>query len=110
MWRRVRGPPLGLALAQLTRRVVGRLTWAQVCHEGHDLVYSAYSRFFCDCGAGAGAPRAVACKCLQPAPLPASAAAARAGGAKGGGGGGGGGGVDLAAWTVEGMATRADAW
>ena len=25
---------------------------AAVCHAGHDLVYSAYSRFFCDCGAG----------------------------------------------------------
>lgn len=25
---------------------------AQVCHAGHDLVYSTHSRFFCDCGSG----------------------------------------------------------
>eukprot|EP00960_Hanusia_phi_P031786 749481-Hanusia_phi.AAC.20 len=24
----------------------------QVCHKGHDVTYSRYSRFFCDCGAG----------------------------------------------------------
>lgn len=24
---------------------------ARICHEGHDLTYSRYSRFFCDCGA-----------------------------------------------------------
>ncbi|KAL0024070.1 hypothetical protein WJX79_002966 [Trebouxia sp. C0005] len=35
---------------------------AQVCHAGHDLVYSTHSRFFCDCGAGV--PRCPACKCL----------------------------------------------
>ncbi|KAK9817780.1 hypothetical protein WJX72_002069 [[Myrmecia] bisecta] len=42
---------------------------AQVCHAGHDLVYSGKSRFFCDCGAGVpGCPQ---CKCLQPVQLPA---------------------------------------
>jgi hypothetical protein len=25
---------------------------AKVCHRGHDITYSRYSRFFCDCGAG----------------------------------------------------------
>ena len=26
---------------------------AAMCHDGHDVVYSSRSRFFCDCGAGA---------------------------------------------------------
>lgn len=33
-----------------------------VCHVGHDVVYSGRSRFFCDCGAGSG--RGSSCKCL----------------------------------------------
>lgn len=34
----------------------------QVCHAGHDVSYSRYSRFFCDCGAGA--VRGFKCQCL----------------------------------------------
>jgi len=37
---------------------------AQVCHKGHDVVYSRYSRFFCDCGAGS--VRSGSCQCLTP--------------------------------------------
>lgn len=39
---------------------------AQVCHEGHDISYSRYSRFFCDCGANPR--RGVVCKSLKPRP------------------------------------------
>lgn len=56
------------------------LTWdkgcctlcALVCHRGHDVSYSRYSSFFCDCGAEDGASTAasernrVSCKCLSP--------------------------------------------
>lgn len=52
------------------------LTWdkgccslcALVCHEGHDVSYSRYSSFFCDCGAEDGGdndPSRVSCKCLS---------------------------------------------
>ena len=41
---------------------------AQVCHAGHDLVYSTHSRFFCDCGAGV--PRyAAASVCVDLMPV-----------------------------------------
>lgn len=42
----------------------------RVCHAGHDVVYAAKSRFFCDCG-GENGPRgnAVACKCLTAVPV-----------------------------------------
>ncbi|KYQ89094.1 hypothetical protein DLAC_10325 [Tieghemostelium lacteum] len=38
----------------------------KVCHKGHAVSYSRFSRFFCDCGAGAskGSP----CKALKPRP------------------------------------------
>lgn len=51
----------------------------RVCHAGHEVVYAAKSRFFCDCGGESG-PRdnAVACKCLLPVPVHPSAAAAAA--------------------------------
>lgn len=35
---------------------------ARVCHRGHDIGYSRYSRFFCDCGASTTTP----CKSLKP--------------------------------------------
>jgi E3 ubiquitin-protein ligase UBR4 len=35
---------------------------ARVCHRGHDVGYSRYSRFFCDCGASTTS----ACKSLKP--------------------------------------------
>jgi Putative zinc finger in N-recognin (UBR box) len=35
-------------------------TCAQVCHEGHDISYSRFSRFFCDCGASSGEPNSTA--------------------------------------------------
>jgi hypothetical protein len=58
----------------------------RVCHAGHDVVYAARSRFFCDCG-GENGPRenAVACKCLSAVPVKptASAAAATASGSNG---------------------------
>lgn len=55
------------------------LTWdkgcctlcALVCHEGHDVSYSRYSSFFCDCGAedgGEGDRSRVSCKCLSSLP------------------------------------------
>eukprot|EP01119_Soliformovum_irregulare_P005782 TRINITY_DN1752_c0_g1_i5.p1 TRINITY_DN1752_c0_g1~~TRINITY_DN1752_c0_g1_i5.p1 ORF type:complete len:4545 (-),score=1275.14 TRINITY_DN1752_c0_g1_i5:38-13672(-) len=46
---------------------------AQVCHAGHSISYSRFSRFFCDCGAnppGRGFP----CRALQPQMLPAQPA------------------------------------
>ncbi|EFA82601.1 hypothetical protein PPL_04293 [Heterostelium album PN500] len=36
----------------------------KVCHKGHAVSYSRFSRFFCDCGAGAG--KGGACKALKP--------------------------------------------
>jgi hypothetical protein len=52
---------------------------ARTCHAGHDVVYAAKSRFFCDCG-GENGPRgnAVACKCLSAVTVKAPAAAAAA--------------------------------
>ncbi|KAG7367435.1 GRF zinc finger domain containing protein [Nitzschia inconspicua] len=43
---------------------------ALVCHKGHDVSYSRFSSFFCDCGAeGNPAPtHRVQCKCLSPLP------------------------------------------
>ena len=45
---------------------------AQICHEGHDIVYSRYSSFFCDCGSDSSQSRtdtaSVRCKCLVSAP------------------------------------------
>jgi hypothetical protein len=41
---------------------------ALVCHRGHDVSYSRYSSFFCDCGAedgNASEQSRVACKCLS---------------------------------------------
>lgn len=35
----------------------------RVCHKGHSVSYSRYSRFFCDCGAGA--IRGVTCQALK---------------------------------------------
>ena len=35
---------------------------AKVCHRGHDLTYSRFSKFFCDCGAG----KAHLCRALVP--------------------------------------------
>lgn len=35
---------------------------ARVCHRGHDVGYSRFSRFFCDCGASTSNP----CKSLKP--------------------------------------------
>jgi hypothetical protein len=35
----------------------------RVCHKDHDVSYSRFSRFFCDCGAGA---RGLVCKALKP--------------------------------------------
>ena len=75
---------------------------ARVCHAGHDITYSRFSRFFCDCGAGkggAGGCHALAPRQLSPAgaaraPAPAAPAAAasrtasgEAAGAAGGAGG-----------------------
>ncbi|EEE69254.1 hypothetical protein OsJ_28507 [Oryza sativa Japonica Group] len=37
---------------------------AKVCHQGHRVVYSRSSRFFCDCGAGG--VRGSSCQCLKP--------------------------------------------
>jgi len=37
---------------------------AKVCHRGHDITYSRYSRFFCDCGAGKQSGHA--CLALHP--------------------------------------------
>ncbi|KAI4346740.1 hypothetical protein L6164_007612 [Bauhinia variegata] len=37
---------------------------AKVCHQGHRVVYSRSSRFFCDCGAGG--VRGSNCQCLKP--------------------------------------------
>lgn len=38
---------------------------AQLCHAGHDLVYSTHSRFFCDCGAGVpGSVPLLHCPCM----------------------------------------------
>jgi len=37
---------------------------AKVCHQGHKVVYSRLSRFFCDCGAGG--VRGTSCLCLKP--------------------------------------------
>jgi hypothetical protein len=51
----------------------------RVCHKDHDVSYSRFSRFFCDCGAGA---RGLVCKALKsrnsehkkevPLPIPSS--------------------------------------
>jgi hypothetical protein len=44
---------------------------ALFCHKGHDVSYSRYSSFFCDCGAEDGSPterNRVACKCLSTLP------------------------------------------
>jgi len=44
---------------------------AIICHKGHDVSYSRYSSFFCDCGAEDGGEddaTRVACKCLSPVP------------------------------------------
>jgi len=56
------------------------LSCVRLCHAGHDVVYAARSRFFCDCG-GENGPReqAVQCKCLSPVPInPAASASATA--------------------------------
>jgi hypothetical protein len=45
---------------------------AMVCHRGHDVSYSRFSSFFCDCGAEDGSvteQTRVACKCLAPLPV-----------------------------------------
>ncbi|EGG15028.1 hypothetical protein DFA_09851 [Cavenderia fasciculata] len=39
-------------------------TCVKVCHKGHVVSYSRFSRFFCDCGAGAG--KGGPCKALKP--------------------------------------------
>lgn len=43
---------------------------ALVCHEGHDVAYSRFSAFFCDCGAEGGRllelGKSPSCKCLDP--------------------------------------------
>ena len=38
---------------------------AIICHQGHDIVYSRFSSFFCDCGGGE-INGIVRCKCLSP--------------------------------------------
>ena len=38
----------------------------KVCHAGHEVQYSRYSSFFCDCGAGQANGGALRCHCLQP--------------------------------------------
>ena len=47
---------------------------AKVCHRGHDITYSRYSRFFCDCGAGKQAGHT--CQALHPRDPDAALAAA----------------------------------
>ena len=45
------------------------LATARVCHVGHKVVYSRFSRFFCDCGAGTDHRTSTTtpnCVCLQP--------------------------------------------
>ncbi|KAK3280427.1 hypothetical protein CYMTET_11725 [Cymbomonas tetramitiformis] len=49
---------------------------ARVCHRGHKVVYSRFSRFFCDCGAGS--VHGATCICLQPRQLMEGAAGASA--------------------------------
>lgn len=38
------------------------ITCAQICHQGHDLVFGNESRFYCDCNERHG----ISCKCLRP--------------------------------------------
>ncbi|KAF2077723.1 hypothetical protein CYY_000970 [Polysphondylium violaceum] len=45
----------------------------KVCHKGHQVSYSRFSRFFCDCGAGAARP----CKALKPRQYQPPAASAK---------------------------------
>ena len=41
---------------------------ARICHKGHDVAYSRFSSFFCDCGEGSKAllGSSIKCSCLNP--------------------------------------------
>jgi hypothetical protein len=69
------------------------LTWdkgccsmcALVCHMGHDVAYSRYSSFFCDCGGNNKREAQRKCRCLTPLPSSEAEAAWAFGNARGGG-------------------------